>query len=378
MGVILARAFPVVVLGVVLGACGSATTHPAGPNGASSSSSAPSAGRAELHAKALALGAEHACALANDGKVLCWGANKDGQLGDGTTTRRDAPVAVTGLPAPAVEIAAGASHTCARVADGGVWCWGSNGRGQLGDGTLDTRTRPVRVENLLAAASIAAGGHRTCARNAADHFVVCWGELTEGGATKNPEPVFDMPATEEIAVGALHACARVADGHVRCWGDNAMRQLGVQHQDDRGLPVDVHDLEKVVQLSMGERHSCARTADGVALCWGGGLVCVPGDWFEGKRVAVRPGTILGMDGATSIAAGADKACVVKKDGTVACARPRGTTGDPKERACVSDIVPGLAGVADVAIGGAFACARLAKDGAVLCWSDGVAPAPIPL
>ena len=365
-------------LGLLLvAACGTPPTS----RGAETPSRVRAAPAAVLHAKAITVGAEHACALTSDAKVLCWGANDQGQLGDGTNARRSTPRPVEGLP-PIEEIAAGARHTCARANDGGVWCWGSNSRGELGDGSMDAHAKPVRVTNLLAAASIAAGGHRTCARNASDHFVVCWGELTDGTAERSPMPVFGMTATEQIAVGALHACARVegddAIAHVRCWGENTVRQLGVPHVDDKGLPVDVPDLEKgAVQIALGREHSCARTPDGAAVCWGGGLRCVPGEWFEGKRVAVRPGKIPGFEGATWLAAGGDAACIVKQDGTVACARPRGPSGgDPKQRACVSDAVAGLSDVADVAIGDTFACARTKKDGTVMCWSDGVAPAPI--
>lgn len=92
----------------------------------------------------VAVGVYHACALLNDRSVRCWGGNAFGQLGDGTTTDRDAPVRVEGLP-PAAQIVAGARHTCARSVEGRVLCWGANGDGQLGDGTTDARSRPVAV-----------------------------------------------------------------------------------------------------------------------------------------------------------------------------------------------------------------------------------------
>src|SRR5262245_11841162 len=79
----------------------------------------------------IATGVSHTCARLADGTVRCWGFNAVGQLGDGTTTDRQTPVAVTGLTAVA-ELAAGSSHTCARRTDGTAVCWGSNYYGQLG------------------------------------------------------------------------------------------------------------------------------------------------------------------------------------------------------------------------------------------------------
>ncbi len=67
--------------------------------------------------------------------MLCWGSNSNGQLGDGTTTDRHAPVQVTGLPAKATQVAAGGRHTCALLTDGTVWCWGKGGNGELGNGS---------------------------------------------------------------------------------------------------------------------------------------------------------------------------------------------------------------------------------------------------
>jgi len=87
----------------------------------------------------------HSCALLGAGVVKCWGLNDHGQLGDGTTTDRSAPVDVAGLHGRATAISVGGFHSCALLSTGAVDCWGANISGQLGDGTAVDRSRPVTV-----------------------------------------------------------------------------------------------------------------------------------------------------------------------------------------------------------------------------------------
>jgi alpha-tubulin suppressor-like RCC1 family protein len=127
----------------------------------------------------LAVGTDHTCAQRASGQVLCWGANHSGQLGDGSAENiRTMPVAVADLT-DAVEVAAGNHHTCARRATGRVLCWGSNAVGQLGDGTTMDRARPVPVVGLTDAVEVSAGIRHACARRAGGQ-VLCWGENRHG------------------------------------------------------------------------------------------------------------------------------------------------------------------------------------------------------
>jgi Regulator of Chromosome Condensation (RCC1) repeat protein len=102
--------------------------------------------------QALSLGNAHACAVVDAGgetEVRCWGDNANGQLGDGTTT--ESPLPVTVLKSPGVPlsgasaVAAGGIHTCALMNDGQVLCWGGNANGQLGDGSQENRPFPTAV-----------------------------------------------------------------------------------------------------------------------------------------------------------------------------------------------------------------------------------------
>ncbi|HEX7487525.1 MAG TPA: hypothetical protein VF341_01360, partial [Anaeromyxobacteraceae bacterium] len=129
---------------------------------------------------AVAGGAAHTCAVASDGSVACWGANDAGQLGLASTIQQSlSPAIVTGISG-ATAVAAGGSHACA-IASGAAWCWGSNALGQLGDGTTTSSATPVAVTGLAGVAlkDIVAGGSHTCAR-AASGAVYCWGNNGSG------------------------------------------------------------------------------------------------------------------------------------------------------------------------------------------------------
>ena len=135
-----------------------------------------------MDVKAIAAGEVYTCALMDTGGVRCWGDNNYGQLGNGGTglcaiepispacPRSPAGDVLTG----AVAIATGLGHTCALMDTGGLRCWGSNGVGQLGDGTRTDRATPPATDVLTGVQAIAAGGDNTCALMDTGG-VRCWG-----------------------------------------------------------------------------------------------------------------------------------------------------------------------------------------------------------
>ncbi len=145
----------------------------------------------------MALGTNHTCGRAAGGKVSCWGANDKGQLGDGTTSDKSTPVPIAVLAGPVKQIALGARHSCALQA-GTIRCWGANGYGQLGDGTQINELTPTKVNGLAdGVLQVAAGDSHTCAI-AADGAVWCWGangsgQLGDGTMVPTKIPVQTMP-----------------------------------------------------------------------------------------------------------------------------------------------------------------------------------------
>lgn len=176
-------------------------------------------------AVAITAGSFHSCALLRDGSVWCWGAGP--ALGNGGGADRTTPVAVSGLSGAAVAIVAGAtgSHSCALLADATVQCWGNNRYGQLGNGTTTNSTVPVTVSGLAGVVRIAAGASHTCAA-ANDDTVTCWGSgsqgrLGNGGSTGATTPVAVAAAFGPIAAlsaGTGHTCVETSDGTINCWG----------------------------------------------------------------------------------------------------------------------------------------------------------------
>jgi alpha-tubulin suppressor-like RCC1 family protein len=229
---------------------------------------------------AIAAGGGHTCALMDavqGGGVKCWGWNANGQLGDGTTTNRAAPVDVAGLGRGVRAIAVGRYHTCALTEDGAVKCWGFNAAGQLGDGTTAQRTAPVDVSGLNSGImAIAAGDRHTCAVTE-DGRALCWGANEDGqlgdGTTTNRTTPVDVSELDSgvsaLAAGGRHTCALIVGGAVKCWGWNGYGQLGDGTTTWRATPVDVFGLSAGVSaVTTGSYHTCALVVGGGVNCWG--------------------------------------------------------------------------------------------------------------
>ena len=140
-------------------------------------------------------GGAHTCGVTSGGAAYCWGSNGDGELGDGTTADRLSPVPVAGGVSFAAVSAGDGGDTCGVPAGGAAYCWGYNYFGQLGDGTTTNRSSPVLVTGGVSFAAVSAGpgGDFTCGVTSGG-AVYCWGyngngELGDGTTTNQSSPV---------------------------------------------------------------------------------------------------------------------------------------------------------------------------------------------
>lgn len=272
-------------------------------------------------AVSVAAGSTASCAVLEDGTVWCWGDNT--ALGDGSSGAHYTPVAVSGLPSAAVAVAT-KGHSCAVTVDGQVWCWGSNRNGQLGDGTTEDRLTPVAVIGLPSPAVAISMYYGTSCAITSDGGVWCWGANDDGqlgdGTTEDRSTavaVSGLPAgAVSIAVGARHTCAVTDAGEAWCWGSNYHGQMGIGTTDDYGDPprdpVRVTQLPQATAVSAKSSTSCALTAPSGAYCWGG-----HNPTFDiGSN---RPIALDGFpQGAVEITEGYLHRCVLIDDGEVWC------------------------------------------------------------
>lgn len=197
---------------------------------------------------AIDCGASHSLAVKNGGTVWAWGYNGSGELGDGTTTTRVTPVQVSGLTGIA-EIAGGNSFSLA-MRPGAVWAWGIGGK--LGNGSYSGSSTPVQVTGLTDPSNIdtsPVGGHSIVRKN--DQTLVSWGsngsgQLGDGSTTSQltPVQVSGLTGVNVAVAGADHSIALKLDGTVWAWGHNDYGKLGIGTADDNvhSTPIQINGL----------------------------------------------------------------------------------------------------------------------------------------
>ncbi len=350
----------------------------------------------------LAAGTNHVCALAH-GRVRCWGAGKEGQLGNGKKEDSPQPVAVDlrrlSKAKPIKAIYAGGERSCARFSDGSLACWGDGTEGQLGNGASKSSTRPVRVSELKGVTALATSGPRTCA--IANHELHCWGLLSKkwvwdkpptgilgeralGGGSSPPKPPKDPLVSEIWATGLLPhpaparhpafdgatslfatfggVCALIptdsgTGGEVRCQSADA---------DFESL-FEPGKLRKFIKGSSSLSSTCLIESGGQVTC----QMNYPRKW---QRVP-------GVERAVDVSVGYSNACAVSANGRVTCWR---STGSGAAQEFEVESISGVSGARRVEVGEQGDACALTAQGEVYCWggyrlaAEDDKPAPVTL
>lgn len=222
---------------------------------------------------------DHTCALLADATLWCWGANVEGQLGQGDQypgQARSLPVQV-GTNRDWTFVATGQGHSCGIRAPGTLFCWGRNTDGELGQGnTQDAELRsPTQVGSDSDWVEVACGQNETCARKANGHLF-CWGTgqygaLGLGDLAERDSPT-EVPAIADwvqVSTNTFHTCGLRASGQIWCAGRDTEGQLGTPDHADAIPNLQLADPNAGwVEVRAGRFFTCGRKGDGTTWCLG--------------------------------------------------------------------------------------------------------------
>lgn len=298
-----------------------------------------------------------------------------------------------------VEVTAGYAHSCARLSNGELRCWGENGYGQIGNPTVGNQSpAAMPVYNITAevgerALQVTAGYTHSCARIEKDNTVACWGADGQGQVTGAVGGAnYDAPERLNNGLGnpvknikllargvAAHNCAltQAASDNVHCWGENNQYQLGIGTM--AGPVVGGNQVALLggtgIGIGVGRYHSCALLSSSAGpntmRCWGMNSMGQLGDSTDEGRSYPTVVSSLGDAEPRAIGLGGYHTCaVVAVDDAVMCwgSNDFGQLGDGvgSGNSYVAVVVKDLTGVTAVALGEAHSCA-LIHDGSVMCW-----------
>lgn len=274
------------------------------------------------------------------------------------------------------QVAVGGERSCAIDAAQRLWCWGRDARG--GENSTNA---PALVAGLSHVSDVAIGSGHTCALS--EGHVLCWGENQvgqlgsgDGDDRATPHAVAGIDDAVAIAARLLFTCALRAGGVITCWGDNSAGQLGAAASGMFSRdPVDVSaPPDGTVQIAVGEQHACAIDRNAGVHCWGGNSFGQLGDGT--LEASTRPNTV-GLQ-AEALCAGLDHTCALTSMGEVRCwgANSMAQLGDGTEDGVLGSgmaigrsspvLAAGVPNAIGVACGGTASCALSGGDG-VACW-----------
>lgn len=219
--------------------------------------------------KKLAPSGLFSCGLGGDGGIYCWGNNSVGSLGDGTVVSHARPQQV-GTSTDWIDVDAHSLEACGIRADHSMWCWGFGTEGQLGDGRTMTEYTPTGVISDKPGVrwkALALGNQAACGIHD-DGSLACWGsDRVADTPIALPVAVGTDTDWTDIAVSTVQCGLRGSPGHLYCWGKSADGVLGLGSVTSQATPAQVGaDTWKSVKV--GFSNACGIRSDGALLCWG--------------------------------------------------------------------------------------------------------------
>ena len=360
-------------------------------------------GRCEQKAQVV-VGTRHTCALLPDGNVRCWGSGTLGYANTASVGDDETPASVGNVDVGGrvVELAAGATQTCALLEAGNVRCWGSHGEtgvlgygdwynigddeapGSVGDVPIGGKVRHLVASATRVCAQLESGSVRCWGQDAGRGFLG-YPDNDDVGDNESPSMVGDVQiggVVRSIAVGPLVSCAVLLNGQERCWGANQQGQLGLGHHETIGddeTPASAGNMllsQPVMQAAPGAGHNCVLLEGGKLRCWGS---------IYPFNYDTHPDTIpnidVGMDVQT-IASGEHHVCALSPSGDLKCwgKNTHGELGSAAIGDIASNDLLDVASAPLVDVGGAVfelalgvthMCVLLA-DARIRCWGEGSA------
>ncbi len=316
-------------------------------------------------------GGVYSLASLDNGTVTSWGSNYWGHLGDGTTTDRQAPVAVSG-PTGVIAVAGGLSHSLALTSEGRLWSWGRNLHGELANGSTISTITPA-LTSVTGAVAVAACDYHTLVVKS-DGTVWGWGNNAAGAlgngstAATNTQAVQMSGITGAVAVATSwwHTVVLKGDGTVWTCGKNTYGALGDGTTTDRLTPVQVSGLTGVVAVTAGYSHTVALKSNGTVWAWGQNSYGELGDGTTTNRST--PVQVSGLTGVVAVASSATHTVALKSDGRVWAwgQNSYGQLGDGTTTNRSTPVqVSGLANIVSIAAG--YHNLAVCVDGAIRGW-----------
>jgi alpha-tubulin suppressor-like RCC1 family protein len=227
----------------------------------------------------ISTGKSVSCAIRSGGLLYCWGSNGSGQLGDGTISRQNIPTAVDSTITDWVNVSTMSLHTCGLTNSGKIYCWGRNSEGQLATGDILEKHSPSLIDSLFSDwTSAQAGEHFSCGIRGTGSLY-CWGKndlgqlgINSTESTSSPIEVHNSWSDwSQVSPGKSHTCA-IRNGRGYCWGDNSVGQLGNNSTTPSTTPVEIDGAHTDWEiLSAGDSFTCGLRTNGNLYCWGNNI-----------------------------------------------------------------------------------------------------------